>query len=132
RQQGTMTRRRRILIVAGSLLLAILAGWWLLPKPELYPGNGFSAAIYSADGELLRLSLAPDERYRLQLPVERIAPAMVQATLLYEDRHFFQHPGFDPFALLRAAWSTYIGGERAVGGSTITMQLARLRFGLET
>ena len=55
-----------------------------------------------------------------------------QATLLYEDRRFHRHPGVDPLALLRAAWTTYGRRERVVGASTITMQLARLRFGLYT
>ena len=53
------------------------------------------------------------------------------AVLLHEDRHYRWHPGVNPVALLRAAGSTYSGGPR-IGGSTITMQLARLRWRLET
>jgi len=44
---------------------------------------------------------------------------------LYEDRHFRLHPGVNPVALIRATWSTYVTGDRRIGGSTITMQLAR-------
>ena len=78
--------------VAAVLLLA------LLPKPPLYSGVTFSSAIVSRDGELLRLTLAADDRYRLRTPLGRIAPSAVDATLLYEDRHFRQHPGLNPFA----------------------------------
>ena len=112
--------------VAAVLLLA------LLPKPPLYSGVTFSSAIVSRDGELLRLTLAADDRFRLRTPIEEIAPAAIDATLLYEDRHFQKHPGFNPFAIVRAGWSTYVSRERSMGASTITMQLARIRFRIET
>lgn len=113
-------------------LLALTLAWLLLPRPELYPRNGFSTAVYDRNGELLAMTLAPDERYRVRLDIERIAPTLRESVLLYEDRHFERHPGVNPFALLRAAWTTYVARRRTVGASTITMQLARLRFNLET
>ncbi len=113
-------------------VVAAAVVWLLLPQPELYPRNGFSTAVYDRAGRLLQLSLAPDERYRVRLEPERISPVLVEAVRLYEDRHFFIHPGVNPAALARAAWSTYASGNRVVGGSTLTMQLARLRFRLET
>ncbi|MFQ9869124.1 MAG: transglycosylase domain-containing protein [Bilophila wadsworthia] len=51
--------------------------------------------------------------------------------LLYEDRHFYRHPGVNPLSLLRAS-AGMLGGARRMGGSTITMQVARLRLGLST
>ena len=51
--------------------------------------------------------------------------------LMHEDQHFYRHAGFNPAALARAALSSYSGGPR-IGGSTITMQLARLMYGLNT
>ena len=80
----------------------------------------------------MRLRTADDGRYRLFTPLEDIASTAQEATLLYEDRGFYGHFGVDPLALLRAAWTTYVQRSRLVGGSTITMQLARLRFGLDT
>ena len=56
---------------------------------------------------------------------------MVRAVLLYEDRHFYRHPGVNPLSLLRAS-AGMLGGARRMGGSTITMQVARLRLGLST
>ncbi|MGM0593764.1 MAG: transglycosylase domain-containing protein, partial [Pseudomonadota bacterium] len=110
------------------LLLVAIGGWWL-PRPDLYGHVGYSTAWFDRHGKLLRLELAPDERYRLKVPLEQISPAMQQATLLYEDRDFYDHGGVDPAALLRAAWQTWVVGERRVGGSTLSMQLARLRYG---
>ena len=78
------------------------------------------------------LSLASDERFRLFVPLADIPPTVPAATLLYEDRQFLWHPGFNPAALVRAVWSSYVTRTRVMGGSTITMQLARLRFNLKT
>ena len=109
-----------------------LLAWALVPKPELYEGISFSTLVMDRQGRPLKLLAAEDGRYRLFTPLQAIAPVVREATLLYEDRHFHRHPGFNPVALLRAAWTTYVSQSRVVGGSTITMQLARLRFDLDT
>jgi penicillin-binding protein 1C len=127
-----MTLRRASLC---SLLATVTAFALLLvfcPRPSLYGDTPFSSAALDRNGELLRLALASDERYRLRVPLADVAQSAIDATLLYEDRLFFRHPGFNPAALVRAAWSTYVQRERVIGGSTITMQLARLRYSLDT
>ncbi|MFZ2171246.1 MAG: penicillin-binding protein 1C, partial [Methylococcaceae bacterium] len=91
------------------------------PLSSLYPS---STAIYARHGELLRLTLAKDQQYRLWLPLQQIPESMRKATMLYEDRWFYQHPGVNPWALLRSGWMTYTQGAHQ-GASTITMQLAR-------
>lgn len=111
------------------VLLLLLS---MAPRPELYEGIVFSQVIYDSEGRLLRLNLAADDRYRLRVPLRRVAPVLQKATLLYEDRYFYQHSGINPVALFKAAWTTYLQGSARVGASTITMQLARLRFGLQT
>ena len=112
-------------------LLAILA---LLcsPKPALYPQFAQSAAYLDAEGNLLSLRLASDQRYRLQLKLDDLAPALLQATLRYEDQRFYQHFGVDPAAVLRAFWQSVVQGGRRQGASTLTMQLARMRFNLNS
>ncbi|HLS81731.1 MAG TPA: penicillin-binding protein 1C [Steroidobacter sp.] len=90
-----------------------------------------STAVFDRNGRLLRLTLASDQQYRIWTPLEKTTPLFVEALLLHEDRHFYRHPGVNPISLVRAAASTYAGGPR-VGGSTITMQLARLLYGLDT
>src|SRR6185369_4685041 len=93
---------------------------------------GMSQLVVARDGSPLRLSLASDDHYRLWTPLDRIPASLIEATLLQEDRWFFQHPGVNPLSLARACSETYLRGRRRVGGSTITMQLARLRFDLDT
>ena len=113
-----------------AVLLAILAvrAW---PRPPLAEQIARSTVIFDAEGRLLRLTLAADQQYRLWTPLERIAPELVEALLLHEDRHFYRHPGVNPIALLRAGFQSYTGGARQ-GGSTISMQLARLLWQMNT
>lgn len=120
---------RRLAVVAGALAL-LWGAAALVPRvvssPPLSRGYPSSVAVYDAsERHLLRLTLAADESYRLWTPLAEISPALRRAVLLYEDRAFDYHPGVNPAALARAAWTTYVGGGRRVGGSTITMQLAR-------
>ena len=118
-----------------ALLFVLLGGFALYaysPRPTLYGDTSWSRAYLDNEGGLLRLTLASDERYRLHTPLADIAPEMIEATLFYEDRYFYAHPGVNPAALLRAVWTTFIAQERRVGASTISMQFARIRFGLDT
>ncbi len=64
--------------------------------------------------------------WRYPVTPEDVAPAYVEALLTYEDRWFWHHPGINPFALIRAAWQDLSSGEIISGGSTLTMQVARL------
>lgn len=115
------------------LPVAVAAAFYAFcPRPDLYGGTPFSSAVHDRHGTLLRLNLADDERYRLFVPLADIASSVQDATLKYEDRHYRQHPGINPAALVRAAWSTWVTGDRVIGGSTITMQLARLVFDIKT
>ena len=128
-----MRRRfRRAAVAALFLFLGVLALLELTPPPPLLDGVDFSRSVEDRNGVVLRLSLTRDQTYRLRTALSEIAPEAVRATLLYEDRHFFLHPGVNPFSLIRAAWSTWFGGGRRMGASTITMQVARLRLGLTT
>ncbi|HAW94383.1 MULTISPECIES: penicillin-binding protein 1C [unclassified Arsukibacterium] len=118
-----------VLLLAGlafSLLLALSA------RPDLYANYQQGSAYFGSSGELLSLRLAPDQRYRLKLPLTEIAPVVQQATLLYEDRRFYQHFGLDIAAVGRAFWQGVVRKGRRQGASTLSMQLARLRFGLNT
>ncbi|MDR0466041.1 MAG: penicillin-binding protein 1C [Deltaproteobacteria bacterium] len=130
-----MSRKRalRALLALVCLPVAACCLWFAFcPKPPLLEGVAFSRVILDRNGQLLRLSLAADEKYRERAALRDFPPALIQATLLYEDRYFSLHPGFNPFSLLRAAAHTYLGGGRRMGASTITMQLVRLRCGINT
>ena len=117
-----------LLLIVVAVTLAVL----IIPKPELLRYQSASRAFFDCRGRLLRLTLASDDRYRLPVPLQHIAPALREATLLYEDQDYYRHSGVDPLALLRAFWSSYVTREHTVGASTITMQVARLRWNLYT
>ncbi|WP_395745074.1 penicillin-binding protein 1C [Prosthecobacter sp.] len=123
---------KRFMRVSGAAVLLLAFVWLLLPQPDLYPPEfRFSRTLEDRRGSLLHLALTPDGKYRRYTPLAEISPALIEATLTLEDRHFYDHPGVNPLSMLRAAWGIVSGSTRG-GGSTITMQLARLRFGLHT
>lgn len=79
------------------------------------------------DGEMLRVYLNREEQYVMAPQMRGDIPEnLKQAVLAFEDRYFYQHPGFNPVALLRAAFLNIKHNRRISGGSTITMQLARM------
>src|SRR6185369_15872248 len=105
----------------------VVAAVRLWPRPSLAESFPTSRAVFDVGGRLMRLTLAADEKYRLWTPLAAISPELVDAVLLHEDQHFFRHPGVNPVAIVRAGFRTY-SGEARQGGSTLTMQLARLIY----
>jgi penicillin-binding protein 1C len=111
-----------------AIALVMLRCW---PHASLAERVPFSTGVWSSDGELLRVTRAPDDQYRLWVPLSDISPTLVEAFLLKEDRWFYWHTGVNPIALARAGFRTYRSGVRQ-GGSTVTMQLARMIYRLNT
>ncbi len=128
-----MTRplRRSWLWRAVALGVVSLVGLRAWPHAPLKARVPLSTSVRSTDGELLRVTLAADGQYRLWVPLNDVSIDLVSAFLLKEDRWFYWHGGVNPAALLRASYRTYVHGDRQ-GGSTLTMQLARLVYGLNT
>ncbi|PYL17503.1 MAG: penicillin-binding protein 1C [Verrucomicrobia bacterium] len=122
---------KRSLIAAASCIAVVGCVWFLLPKPPLLDGISFSQSVRDRNGNLLRLTLASDQKFRIWTPLRDISPELTDATLRYEDKYFARHPGVNPIALLRSGMGL-LRGETRTGASTITMQLARLRFHLQT
>ena len=120
--------RMRFLRWSGAALLLVAVVGLLLPQPELYPPEfRFSRTLEDRHGRLLHLALTPDGKYRRYTPLAQISPALIEATLTLEDRHFYDHPGVNPLSMLRAAWGVVSGSARG-GGSTITMQTVKNLF----
>lgn len=119
-------------LMAVFLLAIFFVGCRLWPHPPLSHGLPFSSTYYDRNGTLLRITLANDERYRTWTPLEQISPRVIQGIQLHEDRWFYFHPGFNPASLLRGFWRSYILGGKQQGGSTLTMQLARMHWHLNT
>src|SRR5947208_847710 len=120
---------------ARSLALLGMTAWFawlLLPKPPLLEGISFSQCVRDRNGKLLRVTLTADQKFRIWTSLQKISPDLVDATLRYEDKHYLKHPGVNPIALARCAINLARFHRATAGGSTITMQLARLRFHLHT
>src|SRR5438094_1028050 len=105
--------------------------WFALPKPPLLEGMSFSQCVRDRNGKLLRVTLSADQKFRIWTPMREISPALIDATLRFEDKYYRHHPGVNPVALLRSALNLRPGHAHN-GASTITMQLARLRYHLRT
>ena len=76
-------------------------------------GLPLEALLVSPTGaEVMRVSLAADQKYRIRTRLADIPPAAVDTVLRYEDRYFWHHPGINPLSLFRAAAGIVAGGRR--------------------
>ena len=110
-------------LVLVTLLSLTVWYYYALPK-ELFNAS-YATVVYDRNGTLLGASLARDEQWRFP-PGNLISEKFITAIVLYEDEHFFEHPGFNPLALARATWQNIKAGRVVSGGSTLTMQVIRL------
>ena len=85
-----------------------------------------STELLARDGQLLRAWPVADGRWRLGSPPEATDPLFLAMLLAYEDKRFHSHPGVDARAVLRAGGQALTSGRIVSGGSTLTMQVARL------
>src|SRR3984885_5428455 len=116
------------LAVSGLMLAAMVTTWVasLGPLP-LQQAREVSTTIVDRNGKLLRAYAMTDGRWRLPVDAKtNVDPGYLKLLLAYEDRRFRSHAGVDPFALGRALIQLVTRGHIVSGGSTITMQLARL------
>jgi penicillin-binding protein 1C len=127
-------RRRRLIRVAAVAfatlaVVAVSIGAWIIslgPLP-LTQAQQVSATIIDRNGKLLRAYAMANGRWRLPVDARTgVDPGYLKLLLAYEDRRFYSHRGVDPLAMGRAALQLVTRGEIVSGGSTITMQLARL------
>ena len=124
----THLHRHRLLY---GVIIALIVIWAIIKiffTPPLLNDAIFGTAYFDKNGELLRITLAPDDKYRLYTPLSEISPDIVRATILYEDKYFYYHPGINPIALIRATINYLSGAAHPAGASTITMQVARMKY----
>ena len=86
----------------------------------------YSTLVTDRDGRLLRPFITRDGYWRLPVTSDDVDPRFLAMLLAYEDKRFYEHHGVDPRALVRAAWQAVTHGHVVSGGSTLTMQVARL------
>jgi penicillin-binding protein 1C len=124
RQAALIRRALRVVLAINLAWLALVAAAYLVPLPARAPG--WSTVVEYRDGRPAYVFLSPDDKWRLHVELERVDPAFVRALIALEDKRFYDHHGVDPIAIARAAWSDVIHARRVSGGSTLSMQLARL------
>src|SRR5471032_760221 len=115
--------------LAGAVVLAALAGaaWvYSLGPPPLGKDLETSHAVLDREGKLLRAYATSEGRWRLPATEKNVDPRFLKLLFAYEDKRFSEHHGVDLLALGRAALQFTSSGHIVSGGSTITMQVARL------
>ena len=133
-EPGHDARRRARLIrftalfAASLILIGVFTAWVVSLGPlPLTQAREVSTSIVDRNGKLLRAYAMADGRWRLPVDAKTdVDPAYLKLLLAFEDQRFRTHAGVDPLALARAAFQLATRGRIVSGGSTITMQLARL------
>ncbi len=121
---------RRIAIgvctAATAAVLAAIAYAESLGPVPLGKDIAYSRVVVDRHGKLLRAYATKEGRWRLPATVKDVDPRFLQMLFAYEDKRFYHHHGVDPFAVGRAAYQFITSGHIVSGGSTLTMQVARL------
>lgn len=132
--EGFAPRRfRKLKIAAASCALLLTAATATLlhyaatlPPLDLAAATDRSTVVLDREGRLLRPFLTADGRWKLPVGVDDVDPRYLAMLKAFEDRRFDSHPGIDPLGLARAAGQMLLNGRVVSGGSTLTMQVARL------
>jgi penicillin-binding protein 1C len=118
------SRARRLCALAVLALAALWLADRMFPLPLPAGDDGF--IVLARDGSPLRAWPGADGAWRYPVSAAEVSPRYVEALLGYEDRWFRWHPGVNPASLARAAWQWATRGRIVSGGSTLTMQVARI------
>jgi penicillin-binding protein 1C len=116
---------RRVALVILYCLAPIYLVDFVFPPPLERAGH-VSSVVMDRRGAVLRVFPVDDGKWRMQAHLDQIDPDFIEALLSYEDKRFMSHGGVDFAAMARATASLASAGRVVSGGSTITMQTARL------
>ena len=108
------------------LLLTLAALDWYFPLPTPGRDSPYALVVVARDGTPLRAFPGDDHVWRHPVSLSEVSPLYLEAFITYEDKWFRWHPGVNPFALMRAGWQLARHRRVVSGGSTITMQVARI------
>ncbi len=119
--------RNEVFIALGAVFAPALffTGMLFLLQPRF--NVPYSFVLYDSANDLLGASVAADGQWRL--PPRPVPHRAARALLVFEDKRFYYHPGIDPLSIIRAIRDNLVSGTVVSGGSTITMQTARLALG---
>jgi penicillin-binding protein 1C len=127
-KQRLLRLARRALFATSILLVIAFVLDRLFPLPLPDPSSG-STIVLARDGQPLRAFPDSDGVWRYPVQLQNVSPLYVEALLTYEDRWFYRHPGVNPLALARAFGQWVVHRRLVSGGSTLTMQVARILDG---
>jgi penicillin-binding protein 1C len=105
---------------------SLAAALYRLGPPPLAAAEALSVTVVDREDRLLRAYTTADGRWRLPVTLDAVDPTYVRMLLAFEDRRFHAHAGVDPIGYLRILWEVARHGRIVSGGSTLTMQTARL------
>lgn len=121
-------KKRRLIAIwlLGAVLFILILDRLIFPLPLNRLFKPSSTFIYSRDHTLLGGYISSDSYWRKPLKLNDISPLLQKSALTCEDRWFYYHPGINPVSLIQAAYADIRAGKIVRGGSTITMQIARM------
>ncbi|WP_338500236.1 peptidoglycan glycosyltransferase PbpC [Pseudomonas trivialis] len=113
---------------AFAIVLLVIALLWLTDRlwPLPLPQDDLARVVLAEDGTPLWRFADANGVWRYPVQTGEVSPYYLDALLTYEDRWFYEHPGVNPLALVRATWQNLTGARVVSGGSTLSMQVARL------
>ncbi|MEX5584478.1 peptidoglycan glycosyltransferase PbpC [Pseudomonas lurida] len=111
-----------------GIVVVVVALIWLADRiwPLPLPKDDLARVVLAEDGTPLWRFADANGVWRYPVQTSEVSPYYLDALLTYEDRWFYQHPGVNPLALARATWQNLSGARVVSGGSTLSMQVARL------
>ncbi len=118
---------KNIVLVCAVLLFVFLIADYLYPLDTNRLSKPLSLQIYGKNGALLRTMLSRDGYWRYRCERDEIPDLLKQSVLEFEDQWFYYHIGVNPVAMLRALVHNATN-DNVIGGSTITMQVARMMY----
>ena len=108
-------------VTALGLIIFALSMFWPV---DITKYKQQSPTMYDQNGELIHIERNKFDCWMLE--IEDIDPHFKDLLLNFEDSSFYFHPGVNPFSIIRAMWQAICNGRIISGGSTLTMQVARL------
>ena len=124
-----MTLRRAVALLAAIGVACAAASFWLVGRLDPAPmpqAGAWGTEIHDRSDVLMGFAPAPGGVWRFQTDPAQVSPLLTQLLVAVEDRRFISEPGIDPRAILRAAAQWMQAGHVVSGGSTLTMQVAKL------
>ena len=124
--QRLFVRYRKRWLGLTALLFALAIFDRLFPLPAPGRDAPYAVVVVARDGTPLRAFPDREHVWRHPVALDTVSPLYLDALIAYEDRAFWWHPGVNPMSLLRAGWQWLTHGRVVSGGSTLTMQVARM------